>query len=72
MMGEVGDLAQSVGGEKVGGDWEKVGPWWGGGGLEGVEMGYELMGWCCCWALSPSLRSSLCWDFVRKRICVRR
>ena len=45
MSGEVGDLAQSLGGDKVGGDGEKVGPWWGSvEELDGVELGVGIDG----------------------------
>lgn len=45
MSGEVGDLAQSLGGDKVGGDGEKVGPWWGSvEELDGVELGVGIHG----------------------------
>ena len=45
MSGEVGDLAQSLGGDKGGGDGDKVGPWWGSvEELAGVELGVGIDG----------------------------
>ena len=47
MLGEVGDLTQIVGEEKVSGDGEKVGPWW--RSVEGLEGEWQYSYEGCRW-----------------------